>query len=250
MARKKVNLQWISNNATRRATYKRRSQGLEKKASELTTLCGIKLCVVVYGEGEAQPKVWPSDEEAKDLLMKFNNMLDVSSLKKTKNQEDFLHSRSLKLHEQVSKLELENRERETLDLLHDSMYGERPSLIGTDKDELLSLRDMVEMKMRKIKARLQQLVVGQGVLPQPLPQVMLPVSSSLQTQASSYTYNEEQRMSVLEEHRPWQQDSRLANLAPNYSCPKAGSSSEPSSSGCEMMHPYNLGTLSRPPSAR
>jgi hypothetical protein len=206
MARKKVNLQWISNNATRRATYKRRSQGLEKKASELTTLCGIKLCVVVYGEGEAQPKVWPSDEEAKDLLMKFNNMVDVSSLKKTKNQEDFLHSRSLKLHEQVTKLELENRERETLDLLHDSMYGERPSLVGTDKDELLSLRDVVEMKMRKIKARLQQLV-GQGVLPQPLPQVMLPVSSSLETQASSYTSNEVQRMSVPEEHRPLQQDS-------------------------------------------
>ena len=122
MARRKVNLQWISNNATRRATYKRRSQGLEKKASELTTLCGIKLCVVMYGQGEAQPKVWPSDEEAKELLMKFNNTLDVSSLKKTKNQEEFLHSRSLKLHEQVSKLDHENRERETLDLLHDIMY--------------------------------------------------------------------------------------------------------------------------------
>jgi len=239
MARKKVNLQWISNNATRRATYKRRSQGLEKKASELTTLCGIKLCVVMHGQGEAQPKVWPSDEEAKELLMKFNNTLDVSSLKKTKNQEEFLHSRSLKLHEQVSKLDLENRERETLDLLHDSMYGGCLRLVGTDKDELRSLREMLEMKMRKIKARLQQLVVGERVLPQPLPQVMLPASSSLQTQASCYTYNEMQSMAVLEEHRPLQQNWRLANLAPNYS-PFAGCSSEPSSSGCEMMHPYKL----------
>ena len=243
-----MNLQWISNNATRRATYKRRSQGLEKKASELTTLCGIKLCVVMYGQGEAQPKVWPSDEEAKELLMKFNSTLDVSSLKKTKNREEFLHSRSLKLHEQVSKLDLENRERETLDLLHDSMYGGRPGLIGTDKDELLSLRDMVEMKMRKIKARLQQLVVGERVLPQPLPQVMLPASSSLQTQASCYTYNEMQSMAVLEEHRPLQQNWRLANLAPNYS-PFAGCSSEPSSSGCEMMHPYSpeapIGTVGK-----
>ncbi|CAD6253209.1 unnamed protein product [Miscanthus lutarioriparius] len=102
-------------------------------------------------KGEAQPKVWPSDEEAKELLMKFNSTLDVSSLKKTKNQEEFLHSRSLKLHEQVSKLDLENRERETLDLLHDSMYGGRLGLVGTDKDKLLSLRDMVELKMRKSK---------------------------------------------------------------------------------------------------
>ncbi|CAD6344185.1 unnamed protein product [Miscanthus lutarioriparius] len=244
MARKKVNLQWISNNATRRATYKRRSQGLEKKASELTTLCGIKLCVVMYGQGEAQPKVWPSDEEAKELLMKFNSTLDVSSLKKTKNQEEFLHSRSLKLHEQVSKLDHENRERETLDLLHDIMYGGRPGLVGTDKDELLSLRDMVEMKMRKIKARLQQLVVGERVLQQPLPQVMLPTSSLLQTQASCYTYNEMQSMAVLEEHRPLQQNWRLANLAPYYS-PFAGCSS-----GCEMMHPYNLGACSGLPSAQ
>jgi len=135
----------------------------------------------MYGQGEAQPKVWPSDEEAKELLMKFNSTLDVSSLKKTKNQEEFLHSRSLKLHEQVSKLDHENREHETLDLLHDTMYGGLPGLVGTDKDELLSLRDMVEMKMRKINARLQQLVVGERVLPQPLPQVMLPASSSLQT---------------------------------------------------------------------
>ena len=123
------------------------------------------------------------------------------------------------------------------------MYGGRPGLIGTDKDELLSLRDMVEMKMRKIKARLQQLVVGERVLQQPLPQVMLPASSSLQTQASCYTYNEIQSMAVLEEHRPLQQNWRLANLAPNYS-PFAGCSTEPSSSGCEMMHPYNLGACS------
>jgi len=176
-------------------------------------------------------------------------MLDVSSLKKTKNQEEFLHSRSLKLHEQVSKLDLENRKHETLDLLHDIMYGGRSGLVGTDKDELLSLRDMVEMKMRKTKARLQQLVVGERVLPQPLLQVMLPASSSLQTQASCYTYNEMQSMAVLEEHRPLQQNWRLANLAPNYS-PFAGCISEPSSSGCEMMHPYTLGACSGLPSAQ
>jgi hypothetical protein len=89
----------------------------------------------MYGQGEAQPKVWPSDEEAKELLKKFNSMLDVSSLKKTKNQEEFLHSRSVRLLEQVSKLDLENRERETLDLLHDTMYGGRPGLVGTNKDD-------------------------------------------------------------------------------------------------------------------
>lgn len=96
------------------------------------------------------------------------------------------------------------------------------------------------MKMKKIKARLQQLVVGQGVLPQ---------SSSLQTQASCYTYNEMQSIALVGEHKNLQQDRSLANLAPNYS-PFTGSSSEHSRSGCEMMHPYNLGACSGLPSAQ
>jgi len=108
MARKKVNLQWISNNATRRAMYKRRYQSLEKKASELTTLCGIKMCVVVYGDGQAQPEVWPSNAEAKHLLKKFKDMPDVGCFKKIQNQEEFLHSRTLRLPEQVSKLDWES----------------------------------------------------------------------------------------------------------------------------------------------
>lgn len=95
----------------------------------------------MYGQGEAHPKVWPSDEEAKELINKFNGTLDVSCLKKTKNQEEFLHSRSLRLHEQVSKLDLENRERETLDLLHDSMYGDaRASLVPTKMSSLALVR--------------------------------------------------------------------------------------------------------------
>ena len=176
-------------------------QSLEKKASELTTLCcGIKMCVVVYGDGKAQPEVWPSDAEAKKFLKKFKDMPNVGSFKKTQSQEQFLQSHRVRLHEQASKLDHENRERETLVLLHDSLDGRRPGLVGTTKDELISLREMVEMKMSKAKARIQQLVGGQGALPDPL-QVMLPVSSSSQTQASSYTYNEMQIMAAIEEHQ-------------------------------------------------
>ncbi|KAG0530544.1 hypothetical protein BDA96_05G195800 [Sorghum bicolor] len=247
MARKKVNLQWISNNATRRATYNRCYKSLVKKASELTTLCGTNMCVVVYGDGKAQPEVWPSDEEAKKLLKKFKDMPNVGSLKKTQSQAEFLQSRTFKLHEQTSKLDQENRERETLVILHDSLDGRRPGLVGTSKDELISLGEIVEMKMTKAKARIQQLVGRQGSLPDPF-QVMPPVSSSLQTQASSYTYNKMQITAPLEEHLQ-QQDWPLASqLVPNYGELGSalydgfvGSSRDPSGSGCQMMQPYNLG---------
>ncbi|KAG0530545.1 hypothetical protein BDA96_05G195900 [Sorghum bicolor] len=243
MVRKKVNLQWISNNATRRATYKRRYQSLVKKASELTTLCGTNMCVVVYADSKAQPDVSPSDEEAKKLLKKFKDMPNVDSLKKTQSQAEFLQRRTFKLHEETSKLDQENRERETLVLLHDSLDGHRPGLVGTTKDELLSLKEIVEMKMNKAKARIEQLVGGKEALPDPF-QVMLPVSSSSQTQASSYTYNEMQIMVPLEEHQ-MQKDWPLASLLEaNYGelgtalyDGFVGSSRDTSGSGFQMMEP-------------
>jgi hypothetical protein len=249
MAQKKVNLRWISNNATRRATYKRRYQALTKKAGELVTLCGIKICIVVYGDGLATPELWPSDAEAKKLLKKFKDMPNVGSFKKIQNQEEFLHSRTVRLHEQVSKLDHENHERETLVLLYDSLDGCRPGLIGTTKDELISLREMVETKMSKAKARLQELVVEQGALTEPL-QVMQSVSSSSCTQASPYTYNEMQTMATLEEHQ-LQQDWPIASPCPNFGeigtmlySAFVGSSRDASGSGCEIMKSYNLGSCS------
>jgi hypothetical protein len=57
MDRKKLNLQWVSNNARRRATFNKRRQGLIKKTSELAMLCSIKVCILVYGD-KAQFEVW------------------------------------------------------------------------------------------------------------------------------------------------------------------------------------------------
>jgi hypothetical protein len=59
---KKVNLQWISNNAW---NVQETLPGLDKKAGELVTLCGIKIYLVVYGDGQAYSQVWPSNAEAK-----------------------------------------------------------------------------------------------------------------------------------------------------------------------------------------
>jgi hypothetical protein len=45
--------------------------------------------MVVYGEGEAQPMGWPTDEGAKLLLEKFNGMPDVGTSKRYKTKRSF-----------------------------------------------------------------------------------------------------------------------------------------------------------------
>ncbi|PPS16936.1 hypothetical protein GOBAR_AA03639 [Gossypium barbadense] len=75
MIRKKVKLVYITNDSSRKATYKKRIKVLMKKMSELSTLCGINTCAIMYSPYESQLKVWPSPiGEKKMIQVMFNNI--------------------------------------------------------------------------------------------------------------------------------------------------------------------------------
>ena len=157
MARKKVTLQWIANDSTRRSTFKKRRKGLMKKASELATLCDVEACVVVYGEGEPQPEVWPDVPKAAQVLARFKAMPELDQCKKMMDMEGFLNQRIDKLKEQLHKARRENRERETTLLLHDAIVGRRPSLAGLSVEEIASLGWMVENRLHAVKDAIERL---------------------------------------------------------------------------------------------
>ncbi|CAN1132515.1 MADS-box transcription factor PHERES 2 [Linum perenne] len=48
MGRKKVQHELISNEVTRKITFKKRKIGLLKKLKELTTLCGVISCGIIF----------------------------------------------------------------------------------------------------------------------------------------------------------------------------------------------------------
>ncbi|XP_072982731.1 agamous-like MADS-box protein AGL80 [Typha latifolia] len=155
MARKKVNLAWIANDSTRRATFKKRKKGLMKKASELATLCDVKACVVVYGPQEPHPEVWPSLPEATRVLARFKSMPEMEQCKKMMNQEGFLRQRVGKIQEQLRKQERENREMETTLLMYEGLAGR--SLHDVGIEEATSLAWMVEMKAKVVHDRIEML---------------------------------------------------------------------------------------------
>lgn len=180
MARKKVALQWIANDATRRATFKKRRKGLMKKASELATLCGVRACVVVYGAGESQPEVWPeAPGAAEDVVARFRAVPELDQCKKMLDMEGYLKQQVDKLREQLHKAQRENRERETALLLHDAIAGRLPGLAGLSVEEVGSLGWMVENRIQAVRAAIAQLQ-GEGQdLPAAalqLPQPSLPVA--------------------------------------------------------------------------
>ncbi|EHA8587983.1 agamous-like MADS-box protein AGL80 [Cocos nucifera] len=157
MARKKVNLAWIANDSTRRATFKKRRKGLLKKVSELSTLCDVKACLVVYGPQEPLPVVWPSVHEAIRLVARFRSMPEMEQSKKMMNQEEFLRQRVVKLQDQLRKHERENREIETTLLMYEGLAGR--SLHNVGMQEVTSLAWMLEMRMKMVQQRIEMLRV-------------------------------------------------------------------------------------------
>ncbi|MBA0699455.1 hypothetical protein Goari_001089, partial [Gossypium aridum] len=54
MTRKKVKLAYITNDSTRKDTYKKRMKALKNKMSKLSTRCGSDTCVIMYSPYKSQ----------------------------------------------------------------------------------------------------------------------------------------------------------------------------------------------------
>ncbi|KAJ0984152.1 hypothetical protein J5N97_002508 [Dioscorea zingiberensis] len=155
MARKKVKLAWIANDSARKATFKKRRKGLMKKVKELSILCDVKACAIVYGPDEKRPEVWPSEPETMRVLSRFKSMPEMEKSKKMMNQEGFLRQRMAKLQEQLHKLEKENREAETKLMMFHGLAGR--SLHDLRIEDVTCLAWILEIKAKAVQDRLDLL---------------------------------------------------------------------------------------------
>ncbi|KAA3468794.1 agamous-like MADS-box protein AGL80 [Gossypium australe] len=83
-----------------------------KKMSELSTLCGIDACAIMYNPYEFLTEVWPSPIRVQQVLSKFKNIPKMEQSKKIENQESFLSKRIAKVAKQLKKHCKENWEKE------------------------------------------------------------------------------------------------------------------------------------------
>ncbi|KAJ8500835.1 hypothetical protein OPV22_011387 [Ensete ventricosum] len=149
MARKKVKLEWIVNHSARKATFKKRKKGLMKKVSELSTLCDVKACMIIYGPDEPHADVWPSVPDAMRVLARLKRLPETEQSKKMMNQEALMRQRIRKLQEQLQKQDKENRELETTLLMHQCLSGR--SLHDVAMEDVTALVWMTEMNMKKVR---------------------------------------------------------------------------------------------------
>ncbi|RVX21816.1 hypothetical protein VitviT2T_006289 [Vitis vinifera] len=154
MARKKVQLQWIMNDTTRRTTYKKRVKGLMKKAKELSILCGVEACAIVYSPYDPQPEVWPSPMEVVRVIGEFECRPENDQTKKRLNQENYIRQRVAKAKEQVVKQQKKNRRMELDNLMYQCLAGGR-GLQGLNIKELSDLMWYIDDQLKPISHKME-----------------------------------------------------------------------------------------------
>ncbi|PWA71376.1 transcription factor, MADS-box [Artemisia annua] len=156
MTRKKVKFAFITNDSARKATFKKRKKGLMKKVNELSTLCGIDACAIIYSPYEAQPEVWPSNIGVQSVLAQFKRMPEMEQSKKMVNQESFIRQRITKANEQLKKQIKENREKEMIEVMYQCLTG-KGSITNLILPDLNDLGGLVDRTMTDINRRIESL---------------------------------------------------------------------------------------------
>ncbi|KAK4804829.1 hypothetical protein SAY86_004646 [Trapa natans] len=143
MGRKKVRLELITKESTRKTTFRKRKVGLLKKAFELATLCGIKGCAVIYGPNEAEPYVWPSEEEAAKVLKRFRALPPKKQVKHMKNHEECLDGNLKNPERKV----MEGRRRKNREMELEMLLCQLQEVDGDDEElfKMMSLEDMMSL---------------------------------------------------------------------------------------------------------
>ncbi|KAA8545316.1 hypothetical protein F0562_020100 [Nyssa sinensis] len=168
MTRKKVKLAFITNDSARKATFKKRKKGLMKKVSELSTLCGIDACAIIYSPYETQPEVWPSTMGVQRVLAQFKRMPEMEQSKKMVNQESFIRQRIAKANEQLKKQHKDNREKEMTEVMYQCLTGRgMQNLVMADLNDLGWLLDQNLKEIYKRIESLKKMAPPQVVAPPP-----------------------------------------------------------------------------------
>ncbi|KAL4341840.1 hypothetical protein GQ457_08G004600 [Hibiscus cannabinus] len=156
MPRNKVKLAYIENDAARKATFNRRKKGMLKKVNELSTLCGVEACVVIYpSTSNSQPEAWPSTATAHRMFSDFKALPAAEQSNRTMTQEDLIRLRIAKAEEQLKKVNEENRKMELTQIMFQILDGK--SLNSVKKEDLNDLCMLIDQNLHGIDIRLQML---------------------------------------------------------------------------------------------
>ncbi|KAK3008182.1 hypothetical protein RJ639_014506 [Escallonia herrerae] len=166
MVRSKVNLEYIANDSRGKSCFRKRRRGLIKKVQELSTLCGVDACAILFGENHHDPEVWPTTVEAQQVIADFRRMPHHRRGHRMATQESFTTERITKFEEKHKKLQSDSRQIALNCLMSECLAGR--SLDSIDFRDAYDIGWKANSKIGDIARRIAQLKeenIRQGVTP-------------------------------------------------------------------------------------
>ncbi|KAI8003194.1 MADS-box transcription factor PHERES 2 [Camellia lanceoleosa] len=170
----RVKLAFITDNAARKTTLRKRRAGMIKKISELSTLCDIEAGIVIYNPGEVTPTVWPSYEYMKQMFKRFLSMSIIDRSQKMVTYEGYIIQIITKETENNITEKKNNDKKEIQEIMNQTFEGNDLNELDMTRLNLLSL--LADDKLKQLKKR-QNWPCGQQMAllpPPPLSPVLAP----------------------------------------------------------------------------
>ncbi|CAA0404989.1 unnamed protein product [Arabidopsis thaliana] len=156
MGMKKVKLSLIANERSRKTSFMKRKDGIFKKLHELSTLCGVQACALIYSPFIPVPESWPSREGAKKVASRFLEMPPTARTRKMMDQETYLMERITKAKEQLKNLAAENRELQVRRFMFDCVEG-KMSQYHYDAKDLQDLQSCINLYLDQLNGRIESI---------------------------------------------------------------------------------------------
>ncbi|KAI4320610.1 hypothetical protein MLD38_034071 [Melastoma candidum] len=156
MGRRKLALELIPEEKSRKLTCQRRKKCLLKKAQELSALCGVDACVVMYDSGSssssatAQPEIWPPNHGVvRRVIERYQNGCSQTRAKRRSGLQEFFEKKKRKV-----ELKLEKVRKDAWAAKYNISDEQLKSLSG---DKLRDLLGSLQRKLDAAKVRLAYL---------------------------------------------------------------------------------------------
>ncbi|CAM8925436.1 unnamed protein product [Rhodiola kirilowii] len=135
------------------------SMGLVKKVEELSTLCGVEACAIIYAtHTDLIPETWPADHfEVKKFVNKVKALPEYELTKFSVNADILVEQNIEKAKVKLEKLKRENRVKEAREAMSHLLEGRELSVISADGyNDVLSL---IDRALKDVQCRMHELMI-------------------------------------------------------------------------------------------
>ncbi|GMH22972.1 hypothetical protein Nepgr_024815 [Nepenthes gracilis] len=148
MGRAKLTMEFITKEKARNTTFQKRKKGLKKKAYELSTLCDVPICVIIYPySSQSKPEIWPSNcEKVREIIDRYNSVPKKDQQKRVCTLGDILEGRKRKVQQDLFKLQKNSTA---------TKYSNwHASFDSFDKDQLMKMLLILDERLETVRTRI------------------------------------------------------------------------------------------------